>query len=258
MGSGSQTAEKLTIVIGVPDSLGSRDGGQPETFAVIRVHNGKAEWLADLDDNTDTITIATDCFSVYAIVYKEAGSGGDIKPSPTPTPIPTPGTTETPGATDDPSSPTLTPGTTVTPGTPTSEPDDFMQNGNDIEKRKDLSILLATGKQKGSNGIKLTWLKWKGASGYEVYWSYCDGKKNYKKLKTVKATAKRTCTHKKLKKKRAYKYYIAAYKMVNGKKKYVAKSPIIHVAMKYEKRTNAKKITLKGCDWYGVYVIWKI
>ena len=127
---------------------------------------------------------------------------------------------------------------------PTSPPDDSGQSGNDIEKRKDLSIQRATGKQKGSSGIKLTWSKWKGASGYEVYWSYCDGKKNYKKLKTVKGTAKRTCTHTKLKKDRAYKYYIATYKMKNGKKKYVAKSPVIHVAMKYEKRTNAKKITL--------------
>ena len=136
------------------------------------------------------------------------------------------------------------PGATTEPGTPTPASGESGQTGNKIEKRKDLSILLAAGKQKGSNGIKLTWSKWKEASGYEVYWSYCDGKKNYKKLKTVKAKAKRTYTHNKRKKNRAYKYYIAAYKMVNGKKKYVAKSPVIHVAMKYEKRTNAKKITL--------------
>ncbi|MCM1179740.1 MAG: leucine-rich repeat protein [Clostridium sp.] len=180
-----------------------------------------------------------------------------IEPTGTPddpdSPTPTPGTTDTPqtptptpGATDTPAVPTPTPGTTDTPQAPTEtpEPDDSQQNGNDIGKRKDLSILLAAGKQSGSTGIKLTWLKWSGASGYEVYWSYCDGKSNYKKLKTVKATGKRTYTHKKLKKNRAYKYYIAAYKMVNGKKKYVAKSPAIHVAMKYEKRTNAKKITV--------------
>jgi len=155
-----------------------------------------------------------------------------------------PGTpTLTPEGTAEPGTPTLTPEGTTEPETPTSAPDESGQTGNEIEQRKDLSILLATGKQKGSNGITLTWLKWKGASGYELYWSYCDGKKNYKKLKTVNAAANRTYTHKKLKKNRAYKYYIATYKIVDGKKKYVAKSPTIHVAMNYEKYTNAKKIT---------------
>jgi len=125
--------------------------------------------------------------------------------------------------------------------------DESGQTGNEIEERKDLSILLATGKQKGRDGIKLTWLKWKDALGYEVHWSYCDGRKNYRKQKTVNAAvnaaAKREYTHMGLKENRAYKYYIAAYKMIDGKKKYVAKSPVIHVAMKYEERTNAKKIT---------------
>jgi len=196
-----------------------------------------------------------------------AGSGGSGTLTPVPgeptesgTPTPAPGmTTEpgtsapgvtiepgtptpTPGVTAEPEAPTPAPGVTAEPEAPTSVPDESGQTGNEIDKRKDLSILLATGKQKGSDGIKLTWLKWKDASGYEVYWSYCDGRRNYKKLKTVKA-AKRTYTHKKLKKDRAYKYYIAAYQMADGKKKYVAKSSAIHVAMKYEKRTNAKKIT---------------
>lgn len=57
-------------------------------------------------------------------------------------------------------------------------------------------------------------------------------------------SGKRMFIHKRCKKDRAYKYYIAAYKMREGKKKYIAKSPIIHVAMKYEKQTNVKKISL--------------
>ena len=68
--------------------------------------------------------------------------------------------------------------------------------------------------------------------------------KNYKKISAVKASGKRAFVHKKLKTDRAYKYYIAAYKMEDGKKQYIAKSPNIHVAMKYEKRTNVKKITV--------------
>ena len=125
--------------------------------------------------------------------------------------------------------------------TPQSEPDESNLTGNQIANMKDLSILLATGKQKGKDGIKLTWRKKNGSAGYEVYWSYC-GKFDYKKLKTVKGNGKRECVHKKLKRNRAYKYYIVSYTMKDGKKKYQSKSPVIHVAMKETNRTNAKRI----------------
>lgn len=154
------------------------------------------------------------------------------------TPSPTP---ETPA----PVSPTPAPQTpTPIPPTPTPKPDESKLTGNQIEKRTDLPILLATGKQKGKSGIKLTWNKWSGCTGYEVYWSYCDGKQNFKKLKTVKSTGKRVCVHNKLKKTRAYKYYIATYRIKNGIKNYISKSSVIHVAMKQEKHTNVKKIKL--------------
>lgn len=114
-------------------------------------------------------------------------------------------------------------------------------NGNAIEKLK-LPLLLAKGKG-GNKSITISWLRYSGASGYEAYWSYCDGKKNYKKFATVKNN-KLTVTHKKLKNNRDYKYYIAAYRMENGKKIYLAKSNVLHVAMKQSKLTNAKSITL--------------
>ena len=114
-------------------------------------------------------------------------------------------------------------------------------NGNAIEKLK-LPLLLAKGKG-GNKSITISWLRYSGASGYEAYWSYCDGKKNYKKFAAVKNN-KLTVTHKKLKNNRNYKYYIAAYRMENGKKIYLAKSTVLHVAMKQSKFTNAKSITL--------------
>ena len=114
-------------------------------------------------------------------------------------------------------------------------------NGNAIEKLK-LPLLLAKGKG-GNKSITISWLRYSGASGYEAYWSYCGGKKNYKKFATVKNN-KLTVTHKKLKNNRDYKYYIAAYRMENGKKIYLAKSNVLHVAMKQSKLTNAKSITL--------------
>ncbi len=172
---------------------------------------------------------------------------------PTPTPVvptstpevPTP-TPETPIPTPLPSTPNVPIPTPYVPKppTPTPKPDESDQDGNQIEKRKDLSLLLATGKQKGSRGVRLTWRKWNGCSGYEVYCSYCDGKQNYKKLKTVSNKGKRVADHKNLKKNRAYKYYVVTYEIKDGRKHYLAKSPIIHVAMDQEPRTNVKSIKL--------------
>ena len=115
-------------------------------------------------------------------------------------------------------------------------------NGNAVAKLR-LPILLARGNG-AKSAVNLKWLKYSGATGYEVYWSYCDGKQNYKKLATV-ANGKLTATHKKLKKNREYKYFVAAYKMVDGNKVYIAKSNSLHVAMKQANKTNAKSVSVK-------------
>lgn len=60
----------------MPDSLKNTDSSKTRTFAVIRVHNGSAELLNDLDNSADTLTIETDRFSIYAIVYKDTANGG--------------------------------------------------------------------------------------------------------------------------------------------------------------------------------------
>lgn len=207
----------VSVTIVIPDDIRNKDVLMIRNYQIIRLHDGKADILeGTYKEGSSEFTFETDKFSTYAICYKDVPKQAE-------------------------------------PEKPVPVPDESGQSGNEIEKRKDLSILLATGKQKGIAGIKLTWSKCKKVSGYEVYWSYCDGRKNYKKLKTVKAEAKRTYTHKRLKKNRAYKYYIAAYKMVKGKKQYVAKTPSIHVAMNGKKRTNAKKITLNKTK-LGLYL----
>ncbi len=175
-------------------------------------------------------------------------------PSPKPaTPIPQQPTPIPQQPTPVPTAPTSEPATpTPIPDTPTpvstQKPDESNLTGNQIEKRTDLPILLAVGKQKGKNSIRLTWNKKSGCTGYEVYWSFCDGKQNFKKLKTIKSNGKRVCIHTKLKKTRAYKYYIATYKEENGRKNYISKSSVIHVAMKKEKHTNVKKIKLNKTE----------
>lgn len=121
--------------------------------------------------------------------------------------------------------------------------------GKDVYRLK-LPAFFAKGKTK-KNSITLSWKKYAGATGYDVYWRYCDGSINYKKAGTVK-NGKLSITHKKLKKDHEYKYFIAAYKMVEGRKIYIAKSNGVHVAMKQAATTNVasikvnkKKVTLE-------------
>ena len=72
----TETQGKITVRIDVPESLKNTDSTKTRTFAVIRVHEGKAQLLADLDQEADTITIETDRFSTYAVVYKDTAAGG--------------------------------------------------------------------------------------------------------------------------------------------------------------------------------------
>lgn len=106
--------------------------------------------------------------------------------------------------------------------------------------RLKLPIFFATGKAQ-KNSIVVSWRKYPGAAGYDVFWRYCDGSINYKKAGTVK-NGKLSMTHKNLRSNREYKYFVAAYKMVKGRKIYIAKSNEMHVAMKQARTTNAVSI----------------
>lgn len=127
----------------------------------------------------------------------------------------------------------------VTPDTDTE--DQSVRGGSQVSKLK-LPILLATGKG-GNRKITISWRSYEDADGYDCYWSYCDGKRSYKKLATVKA-AKDRVTSRRLANNRRYKYFVAAYKLIDGKKVYIAKSNSLHVALKDAKATNAKKVTV--------------
>lgn len=127
----------------------------------------------------------------------------------------------------------------VTPDTDTE--DQSALNGSQVSKLK-LPILLATGKG-GNRKITISWRSYEDADGYDCYWSYCDGKRSYKKLATVKAPKDRV-TSRRLDNNRRYKYFVAAYKLIDGKKVYIATSNPLHVALKDAKATNAKKVTV--------------
>lgn len=123
----------------------------------------------------------------------------------------------------------------------TDTEDQSALNGSQVSKLK-LPILLATGKG-GNRKITISWRSYEDADGYDCYWSYCDGKRSYKKLATVKA-AKDRVTSRRLANNRRYKYFVAAYKLIDGKKVYIAKSNSLHVALNNAKATNAKKVTV--------------
>ncbi|MCM1101732.1 MAG: hypothetical protein NC079_06890 [Clostridium sp.] len=64
----AETKSPIRIVITVPDGLRADN----RTYAVVRVHNGEPDMLADLDSDPATVTIETNLFSTYAIVYRDA------------------------------------------------------------------------------------------------------------------------------------------------------------------------------------------
>ena len=91
----------------------------------------------------------------------------------------------------------------------------------------------------------LNWTKVSGADGYVVYGAPCNTRNQTNKLKklatikngkatTYKATGLKSGTY--------YKYMIKAYKLVDGKKVYLAKSETIHVATAGGKYGNAESV----------------
>ncbi|MDE7363239.1 MAG: hypothetical protein K2N38_15055, partial [Oscillospiraceae bacterium] len=74
----TKTDEPIRITFEVPEAL----RGANRTFAVIRVHDGEATLLSDLDNDENTVTIETDKFSTYALVYRENASAPDNSGNP--------------------------------------------------------------------------------------------------------------------------------------------------------------------------------
>lgn len=63
-----QSETEITVRFNIPEKLKSK----ALKFAILRIHEGNAELLPDVDDRLETVTIKTDKFSQYALVYKSA------------------------------------------------------------------------------------------------------------------------------------------------------------------------------------------
>lgn len=110
--------------------------------------------------------------------------------------------------------------------------------GEDIAAVQVMQLLAKGGKK----SVSLKWSKVSGADGYMIYSAKCGGKL---KLKKTVGKNVRTWKQKKLKAGTYYKYYVAAYKLVNGKKVVIGESSDIHTATTGKGYGYAKKITVK-------------
>ncbi len=63
----THTEEPIDVVVGIPEEL----KGDGREFSIIRSHDGEYTLLPDTDDDPDTITVRTDMFSAYALVYEQ-------------------------------------------------------------------------------------------------------------------------------------------------------------------------------------------
>ena len=93
--------------------------------------------------------------------------------------------------------------------------------------------------------VKLKWNAVPEADGYVIYWNKCGSKKAFKQVKEIKSGKTLTWTHKNLKKGSWNKYYVKAYKVIDGKKSFIKTSNKIHLVTKGGKYTNVKKLKSK-------------
>ena len=125
-----------------------------------------------------------------------------------------------------------------------SDPDPVI----DVPRTSGTPLAKATVKSKS---ITISWNKIKGAEGYDIFFARCNHKGKEvacKKVKTIKGNNVFKWKKSGLKKGTAYKAYVKAYVVQNGKKKYVSKSPLMHAytGNGTKKYTNAKSVKLKN------------
>ncbi|WP_352403531.1 Ig-like domain-containing protein [Kandleria vitulina] len=100
-----------------------------------------------------------------------------------------------------------------------------------------------------NNKVQVRWTKVNEADGYDVYIHYC-GSKAKKAAKTIKGNSTTSVSFKKINgkkinQKKNFHVKVYAYKMVNGKKKIIAKTITAHLAgTKSVKYTNPKALKL--------------
>ncbi len=122
------------------------------------------------------------------------------------------------------------------------ETEDQEKPNTEIDKKKMTPKLLLCRVSSADTSHTIRWKSVRSADGYEIYGAKSNGK--YKLLKTVSKKSNKW-THKKLKKGKQYKYYVKAYKIIDGKKVILAKSQPVYSTTKGGKYGNPSKIEVK-------------
>ncbi|MCM1334120.1 MAG: autotransporter adhesin family protein [Bacteroides sp.] len=122
-----ETSAEITVTFALPESL--RKAGR--AYAVIRVHEGAATILPDLDGDDATVTIRTDKFSTYALAYSDGENAQPNPPTTTPS-IVRPPVNPTPAVT---TAPTVT--TTPAVTTPTERDEIEDEEGDAVDEIED-------------------------------------------------------------------------------------------------------------------------
>ena len=119
-----------------------------------------------------------------------------------------------------------------------------------VKKTSDKVIYVRSIKYSKKTGTKITFNKVSGADGYYVYGNRCNTDKVYKfkRLATLKGDDNTVFVHKKTAKNTFYKYYIKAYKVVDGRRVTVSRSEEIHFVtdVKGYKYGNPTKVALSS------------
>ena len=179
--------------------------------------------------------------------FKESIYGaGENPPEPTPELVPTAEPTLEPVPTAEPTPEPVPTAEPTTEPEPTADP--TPDNGSDKEdapatgdiKKVPQLLLCRVSSAKKSQTIR--WNPLKSADGYEIYGATDKG--TFKRLRTVSKKSSRW-KHKKLIKGRQYKYYVTAYKNINGKRVILSRSLPVYSMTKGGKYGNPLKIRVK-------------
>lgn len=67
----TKAAGNIRLTLTLPESLTENGKKTTREFAVVRIHEGEVTVLPDMDTDSASVTVDTDRFSAYAIVYKD-------------------------------------------------------------------------------------------------------------------------------------------------------------------------------------------
>ncbi|MBS6722281.1 MAG: Ig-like domain-containing protein [Clostridiales bacterium] len=211
-GNIAQNSESGTATVSLPSGLAAGDY-KLEVFSEQCNGNYKTDYASSFQTINLKVTLTP---------------GKPVVPEEKPDPSPAPSDTVTPSVPDEPAATVQTP----------LAASEVRQN----TVRMDSKTVLNT----GAKSLKVTWGKVSGAEGYDLYVAAC-GKRFNGITKSVAGTVKsatfKKLAGKKLKPQKSYKVKVRAYRMVNGRKEYIANGTTLHAALTGNKTyTNAGRV----------------